>query len=352
MFAVKSTKQALNELVTAINKHEFHSPEKIADLVTDKISKNLIQQTSDKVISTLSKTNDAYDRDVLQKTIETPATPSDQVLIIKNIRKEDITATGNKKSFSSVLQKNITKKLEDIPVTRTIINKRDEAVLKFPSVQSCKDAKNLLKDSFDVSNSTRKQPMILPRIKIHHIDPALAEMDKEILSERVLSKNPWMGCEFHDFLITFVEKNLCYAIAKVSPAVYHRLINDGKIFLELSSHKVTEYFAPIQCFKCQEFGHISGAPFCKAVNHLTCMYCSENHRSSECPSKKNKLSHKCYNCMKSSNPTIRNDACNHNSANKSCPIYLREIEKLKKMTCYDQKKYDAYLFKEPVDACD
>ena len=130
-------------------------------------------------------------------------------------------------------------------------------------------------------------------------------------------------------------KTLCFAIAKVSPKTYHRLINEGRIFLDLSSHKITEHFVPIQCFKCQEFGHISGSPFCKIKDLLVCLYCSGNHKSANCQLKKDKKAHKCSNCEKHPNQTIKKNARTHSSTNKQCPCYINEVEKLKKLTCFD-----------------
>ena len=337
MRAVGATKIAWSALSEAIkiNKHAFHNTEKIAELLTDKLA-----EQSNKLITTLSNSHATSPGP--QKTNVTPTTPNDQVLIIKNINKEDIKEDGTKKTFAAALQDNLNKELAQIPVTKATISNHDEAVLKFPSVQSCEDAKNQLKNVYNVSNSTRKQPIILPRIKIHHIDPSLAQMDKHDLGKRLMLKNPWIG-DATNLEVTFVDKTLCFAVAKVSPNTYQRLMSDGRIFLDLSSHKITEHFAPIQCFKCQEFGHISGAPFCRAKDSFVCLYCSGKHKSADCQLKKDKTSHKCSNCEKNSNSTIKKNARGHSSTNKQCPCYINEVDKLKKLTCLDQGIFAEYL---------
>ena len=282
--------------------------------------------------SNLSNNNDDA-----EKRKKPSFTPSDQVLIIKSISKEDIktSAAGNKKSFASVLQENLSGKLEEIPVTKVMINRQNEAVLKFPTVESCNEAKIELQGDFDVSNSNRKQPVILPRIKIHHIDPTHTQMEKEDLTRRIVWKNPWLqGAP--NFAITFIEKKLCYAIARVSPEVHHKLMNQGRIFVDLSSCRVTQHFHVTQCYRCQEYGHYANSPYCKAKDYMICLYCSGNHTSLSCPNKKIKEFHKCSNCKKSTSPATRRDAHNHTSTNKSCPSFLHEVEKLKRKITYDQ----------------
>ena len=339
MYATAQTRDAVSKHIAIIHDHSLHDPETIADIVSEKVS-DKFEQAKNEMIETFSKFSNSNDIAENFSRKKPSATPCEQVLIIKNISKEDIKASadGSKKTFSSVLQENLSEKLEEIPVTKVMITRQNEAVLKFPTVESCNEAKIELQGDFDVSNSNRKQPVILPRIKIHHIDPTHAQMEKEDLTRRIVWKNPWLqGAP--NFAITFIEKKLCYAIAKVSPEVHHKLMDQGRIFLDLSSCTVTEYFHVTQCYRCQEFGHFTNSPYCKAKNYMICLYCCGNHMSSTCPSKKIKEAHKCSNCEKSTIPAIRRAAHNHTSTNKSCPSFLREVEKMKRITCYDQEAF-------------
>ena len=79
-------------------------------------------------------------------------------------------------------------------------------------------------------------------------------------------------------------------------------------------YKVSDYHPPpMQCFKCQRFGHKSAA--CSASKHR-CVYCSENHTLDACP-KQNMC---CANCGSSS----------HLANYGGCPIYkqAKKIEAL------------------------
>ena len=149
----------------------------------------------------------------------------------------------------------------------------------------------------------------------------------------------------HEFEITFIDSKQNFAIAKVSPDIHKKLINNGRVFIDLWSNKVSNHFNPIQCFQCQNFNHTSTSSVCTAKdkpNESTCLYCSKNHKSSNCPSKKDKKAHKCANCIKSKNPSIKKGAVTHCSTSKTCPIYIQEVEKLKLNTCYDQQEFIAW----------
>ena len=131
-----------------------------------------------------------------------------------------------------------------------------------------------------------------------------------------------------------------YTVANVSHEIFHALEKNARIFIDLRSYHVTQHFHVIQCFKCQTFGHTSNSQSCNAKD-ATCLYCANNHKSSACPNKKNKNLHNCSNCLHSMNPKIKAKSNTHSSTSKSCPIYIKEIEKIKENTCYDQQVFSA-----------
>ena len=233
-----------------------------------------------------------------------------------------------------------------IPVSKTTLNREGKAVLMFPNQESCTQAKASLQKDYDVENSDRKPTIIQPRIKIHNLDPSLTEYNKGRLGAMIVSKNECLKeATDHEFEITFIDSKENFAIAKVSPDIHKKLINDGRVYIDLWSNKVSNHFNPIQCFQCQNFNHTSTSSLCIAKdkpNESTCLYCSKNHKSSQCPSKRDKKAHKCANCIKSNNPSIKKGAVTHCSTSKNCPIYIKEVEKLKLNTCYDQQEFMAW----------
>ena len=151
MSAIAQTRDAVYKHIAAIHEHSLHDPETIADIVSEKVS-DKFEQAKNEMIETFSKFSNTNDD--AEKRKKPSTTLCDHVLVIKNISKEDIeeSADGSKKSFSSVLKENLSGMLEEIPVTKVMINRQNEAVLKFPSVESCNEAKIELQGDFDVSN--------------------------------------------------------------------------------------------------------------------------------------------------------------------------------------------------------
>ena len=258
----------------------------------------------------------------------------------KNQTKQIPSKVKKGKTYSDKLKENLSGKLKDVPVSKATLNREGQAILIFPTPESCSQAKDSLQTEFNVTNSDRKQKLIQPRVKIHNLDPKLSQIEKTELRNEILTKNISLkNANESEFQITFIDKKEHFAIAKVSPNIYKTLINNERIFISLSSHRVTEHFHAIQCFNCQKFGHTSSSPLCKgndAAPKMTCLYCSEQHKSSQCPSKKVKTNHKCANCLASEIHSIKNNAGNHTSTSKTCPLYKKEIERLKSLTCYEQ----------------
>ena len=62
-----------------------------------------------------------------------------------------------KESFAHVLKNNITKKLENIPVTKSIVNTKGEGILIFPNKTSCDMAKNSLSEVLEVKQSEKNR---------------------------------------------------------------------------------------------------------------------------------------------------------------------------------------------------
>merc|ERR1712030_15118 len=79
------------------------------------------------------------------------------------------------KSYSDKLKENLSVKLKDVPVSKATLNREGQAILIFPTPESCSQAKDSLQTEFNVTNSDRKQKIIQPRVKIHNLDPKLSQ---------------------------------------------------------------------------------------------------------------------------------------------------------------------------------
>ena len=334
-------KQTLTDLETTLNDYS------VINSNHEEVTKKIVQKMTDVTKVELQKCfpQPNQNEKVPKKQI---VSNEQQVLIINDINKKDI---KEDKSFSEALKENLSNKLEGIPVSKSTLTREGKAVLMFPNPESCTQAKASLQKDYDVENSDRKPTIIQPRIKIHNLDPSLTEYNKGKLQAMITSKNESLKeATDHEFEITFIDSKQNFAIAKVSPDIHKKLINNGRVYIDLWSNKVSNHFNPIQCFQCQNFNHTSTSSVCIAKdkpNESTCLYCSKNHKSSNCPSKKDKKAHKCANCIKSKNLSIKKGAVTHASTSKTCPIYIQEVEKLKLNTCYDQQEFMAWSSRNP-----
>ena len=133
------------------------------------------------------------------------------------------------------------------------------------------------------------------------------------------------------FLRETKDSNFTSAVFKVDPVIREAIIKNGnRVFLGLSSCKVTDRFHLVQCYHCQQFGHKKDSDYCprKNQNQGLCLYCANNHLSRDCPDKKNQEKHKCANCMKSKDINRKNNCTGHSSNSYSCPILLSELKSL------------------------
>ena len=349
-FDTNMQKKQLVDIVTQISAHFSACIRDVTDLdrtlqdhyiinrVHEDITERIVKKVAERTEVELSKL--LPDPKKAEKPKKKIISNKEQVLVIDGIDKNDI---KQGKTFSEALKDNLSDKLQGIPVSKATVNREGKAILIFPTPETCTQAKESLKTNYDVKNSDRKPTIVQPRLKIHNLDPKLTQYNKDELRNKILSKNEGLENVTEDeFLITFIDKEQNFAIAKMSPNIHKKLTNNGRVYIDLWSNKVSAHFNPVQCFQCQSFNHISTSPVCIAKDkpqELTCLYCSKNHKSSLCPSKKDKTAHKCANCHRSDNPSIKNGAGTHTSTSKTCPMYVKEVERLKLITCYDQQVF-------------
>ncbi|KMQ86967.1 putative 50 kda protein in type i retrotransposable element r1dm [Lasius niger] len=70
------------------------------------------------------------------------------------------------------------------------------------------------------------------------------------------------------------------AVIEVPPDIRRILLNQGRVYLEWFSCRVTDHLHILQCFRCLGFGHI--AKSCSAADD-TCGHCGGKHESRACP---------------------------------------------------------------------
>lgn len=82
------------------------------------------------------------------------------------------------------------------------------------------------------------------------------------------------------------------AYLEVDPAIYHKIMRTGKVFVKCQRCYVYEELNLKRCYKCCGYGHNSK----KCNNKIRCGYCGEEHETKNCDQKDRP---KCANCFES-----------------------------------------------------
>ena len=111
-------------------------------------------------------------------------------------------------------------------------------------------------------------------------------MKKAILEKNIELRTCLENSQKSFFELLFIAKNqngtLNYAIVKVTIDVRNLILTTGKMFIKMSSHRVSDHFHVEQCYKCQGYGHRSASKLCPLYNsnESICLYevCSKSIR--------------------------------------------------------------------------
>ena len=168
------------------------------------------------------------------------------------------------------------------------------------------------------------------------------KLDKSEIKQELLKKN--VGLEQlvkNDgvFEIIFIsderDHDYSYAVIKVDKQIKNFISSQGmRVYIGLSSCKVSERFHLLQCYACQKFGHRIGSQDCdfSTTNQVICLYCAEKHSSKNCPNKRNTNLFKCSNCATSDEKNIVDSSKGHTTTSVTCPILQQQLKSLMNRT--------------------
>ena len=264
-------------------------------------------------------------------------TPKYGLLVEKQGESSPITP----ESWANVLSKDLNEKLQTVPILKSTLTKSGKGYISFHDADTRDEAERLLQSSFDVQVSNKTRTKLYPKMKLCNIDYNRykdKEHGRDTLRKSILAKNSTIASMVNDkqmlMDVLFVqEEELGYgfAIIKIDPQIRDLIIkNNRKLFLDMMSIHVKDQLHLTQCFVCQKFGHKKGSQYCEALNDnkSTCLYCSENHKSSECHVKRDPTKHNCANCQNSDNITIKRNSKGHTTTSQQCPIVQKETQLL------------------------
>ena len=117
---------------------------------------------------------------------------------------------------------------------------------------------------------------------------------------------------------------------RVSPEIRKAIKSYGnKIHVGGFMYTVEDRFYVKRCNRCQQFNHY--ADKCDRERPLACGYCTENHKSDDCPLRdKHHVEHQCVNCK-----SADMDFKGHSAFYRHCPSYKIQQNKLKSTISYN-----------------
>ena len=226
------------------------------------------------------------------------------------------------------------------------------ATFKFTTKDQLNKAETVFKsqDKYKVSTKSEPGKKLDPKLSIRNIPSDIT--NKDTLLEKLLEKNEILksSSEKDDAVkVVFFDDKEKSAVIRVTAAVRESIRqNRDYVHIDLREHHVTDRIHVIQCYHCQEFGHMANSLYCKAKDKdPTCFFCAGNHKSKDCRNKSennvNKI--KCSNCAKSSKHSEKNSAKTHKASDNLCPSYVRERTGIMNRTAGCESSKNWYLQK-------
>ena len=254
--------------------------------------------------------------------------------------KDDEKGNFTKEAWSDIVKKCIKEKLNDVPVKKTVLTAGGMGYMLFPNEDSRNMAAETLESDCKITIQDKNTKSVYPKIKVHGIPKdQFNKTNTDDLRTELIRKNSYIKQDVEEcskiFQIIFLseskDSSFCSAVLRVDPSIKERIRNNGnRLYLGLSSCKVSNQYHLVQCYTCQEFGHKKGSEKCclKNTQDCICLYCAENHMSKNCPMKKNRDKHKCSNCQKLQTTGSASSNFAHPSNSVECPILQLEVKAL------------------------
>ena len=314
--------------------------------------KNMIVRMDKTHTEQISQLTDLVNQ--LIKKVDGVSSPNHPLTVNKDIAWSDNNAVSKIKSSFIVKPDGQGKKIQPkdvrkiatekgIPVDSVFEKENGDLFVNLPDKQSCDEITQELSESHD-TNKVVKLASRLPTISILNLtakdmqndvneDLSTDEVKNYICRQnKVIDQLVTAGGQF-DIVYSRPPppgKKFYTLAARVSPNIRDALQKmKMKIYLGTSVHPIVDRFHVRRCNLCQSFGHY--AQHCTPDTNVVCGFCTDNHKSENCPNKtKDHTFHKCSNCEKSGL-----SSAGHSSFWPKCPSYVSAQQKLSKTIGYN-----------------
>jgi len=331
---------------TQVNENKEHGMEKDTRDISADILRKLAESLPDMIKDAIAAKEEVVkpEEETAQPAKDPNALPTlfSLKVAVKKESEEDTAELITQEEWTKVHHGKVNKALKNIPVQKAGVRRDGTINIKFTNAEDLKEAEASLGTDYDVTASTETKKKLNPKLTIADIHeiPTQADLEREIYEKNENIRDLRDAGEPIKMIHYDVEKK--FAVIQVSPATREsiRKRND-KIYLGLTVKNVRDRIHVIQCFHCQEYGHMRGSDYCKLKDHdPVCFYCAGKHKASEC---RNRKSVKCANCAKSRNLKEKSAAGTHNATDQLCPFFIREKAAVMSRTACCEETKNEYL---------
>ena len=368
--ALKQYHEKLSTVTTDLETVKEDLSEKLAEssdvtLVVSKMKTELIQSMSSMIDQKLQNllSKPTYASALVSESVNNhhtipPAPVMSELPAGPEVMVVGLPLSANDEGSSKICEE-ISKNLGDVQVQfMKVHNNKKKIIVGFPNKQEKEKGiaanKKLSEDKNCAIKSSEK---MLPKLTVQNVSSEIFRgIDTEVEGYRdeqktrvvdlILKKNPGVKAlvdEGHTLKSVYLKSDNLLGknytvVLQVSPAIRCNLINEqgGRLFISNQCYPFSDRFHYKVCYHCQEIGHMSD----KCPNSSeppVCLYCGCNHRSKQCPDKKNPDNHNCVLCSKSNIERLANNSHTHNATSLDCPINQREIRRIQNNTDYVSK---------------
>lgn len=185
-----------------------------------------------------------------------------------------------------------------------------------------KRANEKLGDDYEIKVTELRKP----KIKVIGM---YEKFESDEIIEKIKEQNEFMKDSEISVFHTYKGVNNHFsAVLEVDGRHFARVLEVGRLFIDLQSCRVFEDIQVMRCFHCNRYNH--KAKDCP--NKQSCQKCGEEHETSKCKSD----FEKCVNCeyaVKTYN--VRYDV-NHATYDRNCNVYLKKMHMLRRRVEYNK----------------
>lgn len=230
-----------------------------------------------------------------------------------------ITSNNNMETGEEVLNKikTILKPREgNVNIEKIRKAKNSKIIISCKTIEERKKIKDKINEAtkeLNVDNIKNKNPLIILKNVLNYNN------DEEIINGlKNQNKNIFQNINEEENKIEIVYRKKTknphtnHIILRVSTKIWQRIIEQGKVHIDLQQITAEDQSPVIQCSMCLKYGHTK--KYCTETD-VKCSHCGDLHMRQECPIWLSKSKPSCINCTHANTQNTE-----HNAFNKDCPI--------------------------------